>query len=279
MATDLIDEYTLQLRRSLRGRSQTEDICAEVEDHLREATARLVLRGVPEGEAQRRTLATFGDAGLVARSFRRAAADAAVPSAFSRLGGTAALVAAAAWATSPLVGLPDMVHDAVFDAGPWWYFAWASTVLMAAIATTVAVLGMLARGGRQRSASSFVAWACCAIGVVGLALFTWGWSLGALFLTAAVALGCVALRGAGLVDPTRDALLIVAWPAALAALLVGDDVLGIGAADGYGDHPLANVIAYTLGALLFAAGLYRLGRGLRGEVATQGGPDPVRATT
>jgi hypothetical protein len=277
MATDLIEEYLLQLRRSLHDRPGTDDICAEVEDHLREATARLVLRGVPPGEAQQRTLASFGTAGLVARSFRSAAPDAAVPSRSSRLAGSAALVAAAAWAASTLLGVPEMVHDGVFDAGPWWYFAWASAALAAALATTVAVVGMLVRGGRQRSASAFIAWACCAVGAVGLALFTWGWSLGALFLTAAVALGCAALRGAGLTDRVRDVLLIAAWPTALVMLLVGDDVLGLGEVDSYGDHPLASVVAYMVGALMFAAGLYRLGGQLRAESVTTTWADPARA--
>lgn len=277
MATDLIQEYLVQLRSTLRDRTAADDICAEVEDHLWEASARLVLQGVPADEAQRRTLACFGEVGLVARSFATAG-GAVLPTRTSRLAGTAALIAAAAWGASLLVAIPELVHDSVYDASPWWYFAWSSVVLVATVVTTVAVVGMFDRSGRARTALAFLAYGCSAVAVVALALFTWGWSLAALFLAAAAALGCSALRCAGLGDGVRDVLLIAAWPVALVTLLVADDVLGLGRADAYGDHPLATVLAYTAGAVLFAAGLLRLGRQLGRESVPEPATRPALLT-
>jgi len=76
----------------------------------------------------------------------------------------------------------------------------------------------------------------------------------------------------------RDVLLIAAWPVGLAVLLVADDVLGIGAADSYGDHPLANVLAYAAATVLFAIGLLRLGRQLGREPVAELATEPVRLT-
>jgi hypothetical protein len=148
-------------------------------------------------------------------------------------------------------------------------------VLVGTLTTAVAVVGTFSRAGRSRSPAAFLAYGCSAVAVVVLAVFTWGWALGALFLTAAVALGCAALRSAGLTDAVRDALLIAAWPVALATLLVADDMLGLGAADAYGDHPLATVLAYTAGSVAFAAGLLRLGRQLGRESVPEPATGPA----
>ncbi len=92
MDHDLIDGYLMELRRALRWRADLDDVCAEVEDHLRENAERLVATGVAPAEAQRRTLECFGDLGMVARSFAATPSGGlAVPTTFTRRSGRIAV--------------------------------------------------------------------------------------------------------------------------------------------------------------------------------------------
>jgi hypothetical protein len=266
MDHDLIDRYLAELRRALRWRDDLDDVCAELEDHLRENVERLVASGVDPAEAQRRTLECFGDLGLVARSFAVAPSGGlAVPTKETRWAGALALSAAGVWITAAA-----MVWIA---AGPWGldsfslprYLLFAATTMLAAGTTTVALFGLTARAGRQRSWAAVAVLVVGALGTLTIGVMTWAWAIVGLPLTAAAILALRGLRALRLGQPLMSAALVVAWPLGAAALYLLDEVWRVGPIDEYGDHPLAFALSFSLAAALFALGLAGYGRQLAAE--------------
>ena len=95
---DLIEAYLIDLHRCLRFRHDADDVVAEAEDHVREAVERLCRSGADPIAAQRITLERFGDPVVVARALSVTAhGGIAMPTAFTRAAGTAALASALAW--------------------------------------------------------------------------------------------------------------------------------------------------------------------------------------
>ncbi len=266
MDHDLIDGYVSELRRALPWRDDLEDLCAEVEDHLRENVDRLVAQGIEHAEAQRRTLACFGDLGLVARAFAAAPTGGlAVPTQETRRAGVLALAAAAAWLAAiaaAWVGQATQLND--WSLLP--YLVFAGTAMTAAALATVALYGLTSRAGQRRSISAAAVVGVGALGTLATGVMAWGWALTTILLTVAAALSLRGLRGLGLNRPASSAMLLLAWPLGAGSLYLLDEVWKVGPLDAYGDHPLAWSISFTLGAGLFAAGLLGYGRWLANEV-------------
>lgn len=95
MADDgLIAAYLRELRFSLARLADVDDIAAEAEDHLLEATERLMASGLGIREAESEAVARFGSAELVARiCITDAKQGASVPSTQTRRAGLAAVLA------------------------------------------------------------------------------------------------------------------------------------------------------------------------------------------
>lgn len=94
MADDgLIGAYLRELRFSLGSLSDADDMIVEAEDHLRQATERLIVTGSSPTEAEAEAVARFGSATLVARvSAIEAKRGAAVPTNLTRRSGLAAML-------------------------------------------------------------------------------------------------------------------------------------------------------------------------------------------
>ena len=275
MDNGLIDGYVEELRRSLRWRRDADDVVDEVSDHLREHATRLVAAGVASGDAQRQTLARFGDLGTVTRSFARAATgDLAVPTRATRAAGIVALGAGLAWGAA-IVGAVAGGHTELLT--PWTlqrYQTWIGLLVVAAGLTTIAVAGVMLRAGCLRRPAAKAA--VVVGGLVTVALLEVGWAVTILMALLGVAL-LAGLRGrAGpadrIVGPVR--VLGAAWPMGAVALVLGDEVYRIGPVDSYGDYPVAWLVPFCVCAAVSAATLAVIGVRLRAERPAEFGRRP-----
>jgi hypothetical protein len=261
---DLIAEYLVALRGSLRWHGEVDDLITEAEDHLRFAAARLETAGVDVTDAQRQVLDRFGDAPVVARSHALTSSGGiAMPTRFTHAAGTSAVIAAVAW----LLAIPAGVFGATELLMEWQvssYMLWASLVLIASVATTITMLGLLKRAGGARDALAVTAMVVAVLATLLLAVFTWGWIVGAGLLAIAFLVTILRVHSAGLGSGPADWLLVLAWPIAIGlALLLAR--LQVGPIDSYGDYPVSHILGFGTGCILFAIGLLSTGRWLRGE--------------
>jgi hypothetical protein len=265
MEPDLIDRYLAELRRSLRWCADIDDLAEEVEGHLREASSRLVTTtGVGPAEAQRRTLACFGEVGLVARSFATARTGGlAVPTRATRACGALGMLAAGCWLVACLLLVVGGWTTGLLENRQ--YPAWSVVTALATALAAVVLLGMRARAGLLRTPGTAVAMALVGLSVVGAATVAWGWAFALLPLAAAFAVAATGMTTAGLPNRWAHTLLIAAWPVGLALVILGDEVIGVGPTDSYGDHPHAYFAAFWIAALMFTAGLASISMGLRRE--------------
>jgi hypothetical protein len=262
---DLIAGYLAQVRAVVGFRRDADAIVAELEDHLRCGVERRLHDGLDELTAQRESLDVLGEAGEVARELCRADGHGvALPSRWSRAGGIAALAAAALVVVSllPLYAWVQVRLAGSSEVAAYWVYA---VVLVAsAMASLLALAGTLARAGAGPSPGTVAALGVAGSGVVLTALFTWG-SLVTLALVC-VPVGLALARLARITPvPSGAWAQVAAWPLALAVFVVADELVGLGPADEYGDHPWAWFVGGAVFAVLWAFGQGALGRRLRAE--------------
>lgn len=186
-----------------------------------------------------------------------------MPTRFTHAAGTAAYVAALAWVlTVPaaIVRSGEPYSDAQVRA----YFVWAVLVSVAAIASVIAIVGLLRRSGGAWDPLTVAALVLAVLGAFAASLFTWGWPVGLGLLAIASLLAVIRMHAARLGLGAADWLLVAAWPLAIAVEVVVDR-LRVGAIDEYGDSVTADLVGFTIGAMLFALGLALSGRWLRAE--------------
>jgi hypothetical protein len=255
--SDVIDACLHRLRRSLQWRSDVDDILAEMEDHLQEAVSRLVDRGMDPGDAAAMALASFGEPDSVARSFARTPSGGiAVPTRLTRRAGAVAHAAAGMWILAAM--LTPLATDFVVPWQQSYYLVWSASVVLAALATTVAVSGLLVRS------AAGLRWAGPSLGllILGTGAFivgTWLWQLGAGLLALGALLALARARAAGLRLSTLD-WLVVGPPVGAVAQIVVDRLDG-----GVMNAALAGVLGFGIAAVANAAALVRLGWWLRSE--------------
>jgi hypothetical protein len=258
--TDLIAEYLTMLRNSLRWRPDVDNLAYEVDDHLRCAASHLEQRGLDPASAQREVLVRFGDATLVAHAFSlTASGGTAMPTRLSRAAGTFAVIAAVAW----LAVAPAAIIGAGSEDWEVHYTTLAILSFFASACSTIALFGLMRRAGSGGAMSS-VALTLAILGTLTLGIVTWAWLVGVSLLAIAAVVAVLALRSARLGTTIGNALLVAAWPVGVAAAVVLD-MLQVGPIDAYGDPYLGQLIGYSAGGLLFAAGLLVSGRWLRRE--------------
>ena len=181
-----------------------------------------------------------------------------MPSRLTRTAGTFALIAALAW----LAVAPAAVIGAGAEDWEPHYTTLAVLSFVAAACTTMALFGLLRRPGG--GAITGIALTLAILGTLVLGVVTWMWLLGVGLLTIASVIAAVRLRAARLGSAVGGILLIVAWPIGI-AIAVALDLAAIGPRDSYGEPFLGQLIGYSTGAILFAAGLFACGRWLRSE--------------
>jgi hypothetical protein len=268
---DLIDAYLGHLHRCLRFRRDADDVVAEAEDHVREAVERLCRSGADPITAQRVTLERFGDPVVVARALSVTAhGGIAMPTAFPRAAGTAALASALAWVLAALVlsGARGSTEDP--------YILFAIPVVIAAVTTVVALAGFLARAGGRRDAGTILAIGLAGSAAAMMVVTAWAWLVWTMLIAAAALIAVLRARSALVGAGSTDWLLVAAWPAALATFVIADR-MRLGDVDTYGGYPGAVLAGFLVGTALFVGGLVPLGRWLRSEeVELVGDPVPTR---
>ena len=203
----------------------------------------------------------------------------AVPTRFTQRAGRAAVMGAVAW---PIVAaawwLSELVEHRTsrFEGGARLAYMVGAVALLAATAlTVVVVIGLNRRHGGIGLVG--VAAVICSVLAVGLSLVGWfviGWAL----LTA-VAAGLVGV-GAVRVDiaPRLPAAAFAgAWAIAATAWGVMR-ALEVGGPDQWGNYPVVDLTALTVGSVLMTAGSFGLGRWLLAETPAEPSADEPWAT-
>ena len=260
---DLIESYLIHLHRCIRFRRDADDVVAEAEDHVREAVERLCRAGADPIAAQRITLERFGDPVVVARALSATShGGIAMPTAFTRAAGTAALASALAW----VIAAAGLSLGGLQGMGENLYLAFLLPVVIAAATTAVALAGLLSRTGGRRDFGTIVA-LLLAFSAAAMMVLAWAWVVWTMLIAAAALITVLKARSALVGAGATDWLLVAAWPAALATFVIADR-LRLGDVDTYGDYPDASLAGFLVGVALFVGGLVPLGRWLRSEEVT-----------
>jgi hypothetical protein len=262
---DLICAYLAQVRAVVGFRRDADAIVAELEDHLRSGVERRVRAGLDEVTAQKESLDVIGEAGEIARELCRSnGKGVALPSPLSRAGGVAALTAAALVLVSPVPLYAWVQVQVAGSSEVTAYWVYALVLVSASTASLIALAGTLARAGSGASPGTVAAMGMAAFGVVLTALFTWG-SLATLALICLPFGLALALLARITPVPPWAWVQVAAWPVALGVFVALDEVIGLGPADEYGDHPWAWFVGGAVFAVLWAIGQFALGRRLLTE--------------
>ncbi|MDP1876358.1 MAG: hypothetical protein Q8M17_02200 [Actinomycetota bacterium] len=262
MEPDLIDAYVDELRRSLARNRRAADVVAEVEDHLRESACRLSGHGVDAVTAQRHTIDRFGDLRVVTRAFATDAGGLAMATPFTRAAGAVGYLAVVLWLL--VAATRGLDNFAVPESETRMYAATSVLAAIAAIATSVAIAGMLMRSGGVRGVAPIVALAAMGLAALMMATAPWAWVFTAVPLTAAAIIAVWRMRAVGMGGRWADLSLVLAWPAGVLVTVVGE-AIRIGPRDYYGDYPWAFQAGLTVALLLYCAGLVGMCARLRAE--------------
>ena len=248
---ELIDSYLGTFRNQLRRHRDADELIAEVEDHLVSAVEHTSTPDLVA--AQRLALERFGDPQVLAEAFASTTTGGiAVPTRFTKLAGTAGIIAAVAW---PLAIVLGFLMENNLGLIPW---------LVAIGATAVFAGGVYSRHGG----------ALGVIGRVGMIIFYVGVAIaGPLFWAIPV---YMALMGAGLllvgatayragVLPQLPNLLYASAFAVGGIVFAVGRTLEIGDPDRWGDYIGVNQVAVVVGFGLFAIAAAWLGRWLAAE--------------
>lgn len=231
-----VDDYLVALGDRLRGRSDREEILAEVGDHLLSAVDRLVAAGMDPRVAHTRVVHEFGEPDVVGRAFATTPRGGlAVPTRFTRAAGWAGVAAALWWA---LWGLAIMATSAATVLDPWtWadeaeWVSWVGFLITLAVImplTYLAILGLLARAGAGLRDPWFTTVLLVAVNTTAFTVLGFTGATAALFgspwvpwllLMAPAALAAVSvarLPRVGLGRLRSDWLIAAAWPVGLTA--------------------------------------------------------------
>lgn len=181
----LIQAYLDQLRSELPRGSDTDEVIAEVEDHLHTIVEAHLALGLSEEAATAHAVGAFGSADLVARAFAQQKGDTvAMPTTFTTYAGAAAMVGGV------VLGIVlTLVSVTTLDTGP--SSAWLPPmVLTGAILAMVGLLGIHARHRALYGFTGRVARLLVPVGVVGVVASAATWfAPGLLVFLAATVLG------------------------------------------------------------------------------------------
>ena len=277
----LIDAYLDQLTAHVRWRSDSEDVVAEVRDHLHTAVERRHADGADLIAAQQETLERFGQPDLVATALATTnRGGVAVPTHFTRQAGTIAMVAAGLWifVVASWWVLAGWIEDRSGDwgGGSQMLFSIGTVALITAVVLTgVTMLALRERNGGLGALGS-TGLVCIGLGAL-LSPMSWlyiGWgaplAIGTLLFSAAMRRVDVAPRASTVAFGLAWTLALLTWTALRAA--------EVGGADRWGDYWVANWAFLTIGSTTFAVGLVGLGRWLRSEDPADLGPIETLAT-
>jgi hypothetical protein len=268
----LIDGYLDSMRSNIRWRRDLDDLVAEMEDHLYSTTEQMLARGTDVVDAQRATLARFGDPKVLAAAYAsNQRGGLAVPTTFTKRAGLLAIIGGGIWL---LAGILLIATDSEVD-WQFYYYGFSLAVLVAGVLGVIAMVGL----GKRVGGLGVVGLTGTVIASVGVLLSVVAWAVplwmslqGVGFLL----IGIGVLR-TGTTLPRNGILL------ASSAFIIGPiaffllDALEVGWQDSYGDYPLAWIISGLVGFILMGTGLFVTGRWLRSEEPVNIDATPVAA--
>jgi hypothetical protein len=267
----LVDRYLEALRECLAWRVDQDDLVSEIKDHLLASIERLEAEGMGPSEAARASLSRIGAPNAVARAFvETPEGGLAVPTKFTRTGGTLAVFSAAMWlllaAAWWIAGLTSQSNDHSLG-GTVASISYGFGALALLLANPLTILTLIALSQRHGglglpgTAGLFIA----SIGAVG-SLAAWvmiGW--GAFGIVGLVLFG-FAMSNRDIAPRIPTLAFSVSFACGGLVWLVGHVVGKVAMEVGFwGEDWLANELALTVTALLLAFALIRLGLWLRGE--------------
>lgn len=263
--TSLIEAYLEQLRTQLPRSSDTDDVIAEVEDHLHTIVEAHLSLGLTEEAATRHALGAFGSADLVAREFAQQQGDTvAMPTTFTTYSGLAAIVGGVILGVCLALGSVTTLD--VGSTSAWF----APTATTGAILTCVGLLGIHARHRALYGQTGRIARLLIPIGVLGIIVSAVTWfAPGYLVFIAATILGLVGLG----MEVWRGGVLPRAAVALVALGIAGIPPASVVANDAYSMWSLGTVVSMAVFAIM-GVGLVWLGHGLwreRAHLSISGG--------
>ena len=257
----LIDRYLDQLEHEVRWIRGAEEIIEEVADHLLEAMATHIQRGLDRIAAQTQALSEFGDSALVGQTFASSRSGGiAVPTQFTYRAGYALITSSVLW----LVAM-GFIYWSDIIAGPWeglpqqLFLVGALTLVAAGVMLVAGIVGINRRHGGALGVAGRVAfWLAVVTAVTASGSWFWGpWltALGIGAVTLAIALNDsdIAPRAAGRLVGLGGAIAAgSAWAFQLATpeVQLGEDAV--------------NAFIFA-GLVIYAAGLSSLGLWLKSE--------------
>jgi hypothetical protein len=265
----LIDGYLDSMRSNIRWRRDLDDLVAEMEDHLYSTTEQMLARGTDVLDAQRATLARFGDPKVLAAAYAsNQRGGIAVPTTFTRRAGLLAIIAGGFWLLAGVLGIATNGEN-------WQYYGFSLAVLVAGVLAVIAMVGLGKRVGGL-GAFGLAGTVIASIGVL-LSVVAWAVPLWMSIQGIGLLLIGIGVFRVGTTVPRNGILL------ASSAFLIGPIAffvlaeLEVGWQDSYGDYPLAWIISGIVGFVLMAAGLFITGHWLRSEEPVDIDATPVAA--
>jgi hypothetical protein len=275
----LIESYLDTLRQAVAWRPDSDEVIAELADHLQVSVEREMAVGVDPIDAQRLSLQRFGEPRLVSRAFASThAGGVALPTEKTRRYGLLEMIGALAMLAFFIVLLvetvPMLERSGMTGSDAGWYWFVLSFAGFAGI--PLLILGIKERHGGTMGRW---AWVAVGLGVAGAVVMIAPWMVpvGALLSGSAALITGAHMLGEGR-SPRMPTVLFSSGLLIAVAFWVGMEQVGGGVRDYWGDAVLPRVIAYAAVILLFIPGYFILGRWLNAETAADEAQPPLVAS-
>lgn len=271
----LIDSYLGDLRKAVSWRPDSDDVIAELADHLQVAVEREVALGVDPVEAQRNSISRFGETRLVSRALASTyAGGVAVPTQRTRIYGLMGMVGAVsmlAFSTIMLIyTVPMLERNGLTGTDTTWPVFAISFLGFAGI--PLLILGL-----KERHGGTMGRWAWLAIGLAGASAIVmvapWMLPVGAVLAGLGTLVAGFHVLGEGRSPRVPTLLFSSGLLMSVAAWVIASQFGGV--RDYWGDLVMPRVVASATIVALFVPGYFLVGRWLHSETAVNEPEAPV----
>ncbi len=277
----LIDSYLDDFSKAVSWRPDSDDVVAELTDHLMVSVEREIAFGADSVDAQRRSLNKFGEPRIVSRAFASThTGGVAVPTEKTKRYGLFGMIGAGSmlvFLIMFLVQTVPMLESAGLtgaDLEPWPLWVTVSFVGFAGI--PLLVLGVKDRHGGTMGRWAWVAFGLAVAGAIAM-IAPWMVPAGALLGGLGALISGAHMLGEGRSPRLASVLFASGLLISLVAWLVLD-LAGAGVRDYWGDLVLPRVVAYSAITVLFVPGYFLIGRWLYSETPIDEAETPLVAS-
>lgn len=277
----LIDSYLSTFHKAVSWRPDSDDVLAELTDHLMVSVEREIAFGADPVDAQRRSLEKFGEPRIVSRAFASThAGGVAVPTEKTKRYGLLGMIGSASMLvlvimllvqTVPMLEVAGLTGA---DLDPWPL--WVAVSFIGFAGVPLLVLGLKDRHGGTMGRWAWVAFGLATAGAIVM-IAPWMLPGGALLAGVATLIVGAHMLGEGRSPRLPSALFASGLLIALAAWVVVQ-LAGAGVRDYWGDLVLPRVVAFAAIGILFVPGYFLIGRWLYTEPAADESETPLVAS-